>query len=89
MTNQELAEELHKPIIGKFKKWKVHSTFIDSIWGSDLAVMQLISKFNEGIHFLLFIIDIFSKHAWIITLKDRKRIAIANDFQKILQTKFG
>ena len=39
MTNQELAEELHKPIIRKFKKQKVHSPFIDNIWGSDLAVM--------------------------------------------------
>ena len=71
MTNQELAEELHKPIIRKFKKQKVHSPFIDSIWGSDLAVMQLISKFNKGIHFLLCVIDIFSKHALVIPLKDK------------------
>ena len=89
MTNQELAEELHKPIIRKFKKQKVHSPFIDNIWGSDLAVMQLISKFNKGIHFLLCVIDIFSKHALVIPLKDKKRIAITNAFQKILQTKYG
>ena len=44
ITNKELAEELHKPIIRNFKKRKVHSPFIDNIWGADLANMQLISK---------------------------------------------
>ena len=41
--NRQLAEELHKPIIRKFKKRKVHSTSKDNIWGADLADMQLIS----------------------------------------------
>ena len=43
ILNKELAEELLKPIIRKFKKRKVHSTFIDNIWCADLADMQLIS----------------------------------------------
>ena len=55
MTNKELAEELHKAIIRKFEKSKVHSSFIDNIWGADLAEMQLLSKFNIGIRFLLFV----------------------------------
>ena len=58
MSNQELAEELHKPIIRKFEKRNVHSSFIDIIWGADLADMQLVSKFNKGICFLLCVIDI-------------------------------
>ena len=45
MSDQQLAEELHKPIIKKFKKRKVKSHFIDNISGVDLAVMQLINKF--------------------------------------------
>ena len=49
--NEELAEELHKPIIRKFKKKKVYSAFKDNIWASDLADMQLISKFNQGFKF--------------------------------------
>ena len=53
ISNKELAEELHKPIIRKFNKRKVHSPFIDNIWGTDLAYMQLISKFNKGFRFLL------------------------------------
>ena len=44
--NIQLADELHKPIIRKFKKRKVHSSFRDNIWGVDLADMQLLSKFN-------------------------------------------
>ena len=58
ISNKELAEELHKPIIRKFKKRKVHSRFIDNIWGADLADMQLITKFNKGFRFLLCVIDI-------------------------------
>ena len=45
--NEQLAEELHKPIIRKFKKRKVYSTFKDYIWGADLADMQLTSKVNK------------------------------------------
>ena len=43
----ELAEELHKPVIKKFEKQKMHSSFTDNIWGADLADIQLISKFNK------------------------------------------
>ena len=48
-------------------------------WGSDLANGQLISKFNEGTHFLLCVIDIFSKYTWVIPLKDKKGITIINE----------
>ena len=82
--NMQLAEELHKPIIRKFEKRKVYSSFRDNIWGADLADMQLISKFNKGFRFLLCVIDIFSKYAWVIPLKDKKGISIVNAFQKIL-----
>ena len=48
------------------KKKKVKSPFIDNIWGADLADMQLISKFNKGIHFLSCVINIFGKCEWVI-----------------------
>ena len=83
--NEKLAKELHKPIIRKFKKRKVYSGFKDNIWGADLADMQLISKFNKGFRFLLCVIDIFSKYAWVVPLKDKKGITIINAFQKILK----
>ena len=55
----ELVEELLGLIIRKFEKKKVHSPFIDNIWG-DLANTQFISKFNKEIHFLLYAVLIFS-----------------------------
>ena len=64
--NYQLANELHKPIIRKFKKRKVYSGFKDNIWGADLADMQLISKFNKGFRVLLCVIDNFSKNAWVV-----------------------
>ena len=70
--NIQLADEPHQPIIRKFKKRKVYSSFKDNIWGADLDDMQLLSKFNKGFRFLLCVIDIFSKYAWVISLKDKK-----------------
>ena len=72
MSNKELAKELHKPIIAKFKIRKLYSSFIDSIWGADLANIQLTNKFNKGIRFLLYVIDNFSKYVWVILLKEKK-----------------
>ena len=71
--NEQLAEELHKPIIRKFNKRKVYSAFKDNIWAADLVDMQLISKFNKGFRFLLCVIDIYRKYAWVVPLKDKKR----------------
>ena len=83
--NEQLDEELHKPIIRKFKKREVYSAFKDNIWAADLADMQLISKFNKGFRFLLCVIDIYSKYAWIVPVKDEKGISIVNAFQSILK----
>ena len=52
--------------------------------GSDLPDMLLISKFNKGFRFLLCVIYIFSLHAWIVPLKDKKGVTITYAFQKIL-----
>ena len=84
ISNKELANELHKPIIRKFEKRKVRSPFIDNIWGADLAVMQLISKFNKEFAFLLCVVDIYSKYAWVVLLKEKQGITITNAFQRIL-----
>ena len=62
-SNFQLANELHKPIIRKFKKRKVYSSNRDNIWGVDLADMQSLSKYNKGIKYLLCAIDLFSKYA--------------------------
>ena len=47
--------------------------------------MQLLSKFNKGFRFLLCVVDIYSKYAWVILLKDKKGGSIVNTFQKVLK----
>ena len=69
--NYQLANELHKPIIRKFKKRKVYSSFRDNIWGVDLADMQSLSKYNKGNKCLLCAIDLFSKYL-VVPIKDKK-----------------
>ena len=83
--NQQLAEELHKPITKKFEKRKVHTAFKDNIWDADLADMQLLSKYNKRIRFLLCVIDIFSKYAWVVPLKDEKGVSIVTAFEIIFK----
>ena len=82
--NQQLANELQEPIKKKFKKLKVYSSFKYNIWGADLEGMQLISRYTNAIQFLLCLIDIYSKNAWIVLLKDKKGITTTNTFPKNL-----
>ena len=84
-SNKIFAEELHKPVIKKFNKRKVYSQFRDNIWEVDLADMQSLSKKNKGIKYLLCAIDLFSKYAFVVPLKDKKGISIANAFNKIIK----
>ena len=80
-----LADELRKPVIKKFNKRKIYSQFKDNIWGVDLADMQSLSRKNKGIKYLLCAIDLFSKYAFVVPLKDKKGISIVNAFDKIIK----
>ena len=84
-NNKILAEELHKPVIKNFNKRKVDSQFKNNIWGVDLVDMTLLSKQNKNIKYLLCAIDLFSKHAFVVPLKDKKGISITNAFNKIIK----
>ena len=85
LTNSQLANELHKAIIRKFKKRTVYSSYKDNIWDVDLGDTQLISKHNKGIRYLLCVIDLFSKYAWVAPLKDKKGVSTVNAFQSVLK----
>ena len=85
--NDQLVNELHKPIIRKFKKTKVYSSYKDNIWGVDLADMQSLGKYSKGIKYLLCTTDLFSKDAWVIPTKDKKGTSIVNAFKKITSEK--
>ena len=66
------------------QKRKVYSPFRDNIWRVDWADMQSLSKYNKWNKYLLCAIDLFSKFAWVVHLKDKKRVSIVNTFQKII-----
>ena len=72
-------------LLKNLKKRKVYSQFKDNIWGVDLADMQSLSRKNKGIKYLLCAIDLFSKYAFVILLKDKKGISIVNAFDKIIK----
>ena len=89
--NQQLANELHKSVVRKFKRRGVCFSFTSNISGGgvggvDLADMQLISKYNKGIRYVLCAIDVFSKYVWVVPIKDKKGVIIVNAFQKILDS---
>ena len=84
-SSSVLSDELHKPVITKFNKIKLYSQFKDNIWGVDLADMQSLSRKNKGIKYLLCAIDLFSKYAFVIPLKDKKGISTVNAFNKIIK----
>ena len=67
---RHLMEALHKPNIKKLEKRKARSSFKESIWGADLVDLQVRSKYDKGLRFLLFLIDSYSKYAWYVSLKD-------------------
>ena len=80
-----LADVRHQSIIRKFNKRKVYSQFKDNIWGVDLADMQSLSRKNEGIKYLLCVIDLYSKYAFVIPLKGKNGISIVNAFNKTIK----
>ena len=62
----------------------MYSSFKDNIWGVDLADMQSLGRYNKGFKYLLCAIDLFSKYAWVIPIKDKKGTSIVNAFKKII-----
>ena len=71
-------------MIRKFKKRKIYSSFRENIWSVDIADMQSLSIYKKKIKYLLCTIDLFSKYAWFVLLKDKRGITSVNEFQKII-----
>ena len=80
-----LAEELHKPVKRKFRKRRVLVSGIDKIWAADLADMGALREENEGVNFLLLVIDTFSKYGWIVPLKNKKAQTIVKALKEIFK----
>ena len=81
--NKILSEELHKTKRKNYTRRRIIVNHIDEIFAADLVEMQKFAKLNRGYRYLITCIDIFSKFAWVIPLKDKKGITIKNALQKI------
>lgn len=85
MNEQQIfATEIHKPIRRKFQRRKVIVTKIDEVWGMDLASMETLSEYNNGFKFILCIIDVFSKYAWAIPLKNKTSSSVLNALTTVI-----
>ena len=86
LLNQIINSQMNfiSRLLKKSIKQKVYSSFRDNIWVVDLADVQSLSKYNKGIKYLLCAIDLSSKYAWVVPLKDKRPISIVNAFQKII-----
>ena len=83
--SDQLADELHRPVTKKFRKRKVIVFGIDEIWAADLVDMQAFAKENDGVKYLLTVIDIFSKYGWIIPINDKSGKSVAAAFEKFFK----
>ena len=78
----ELAEDLNKPLIRTFQRRKVNVSGVDEIWAADLIDIPAFSKDNNGINYLLTVIDIFSKLVWIVPLKRKTGQEVERHFRR-------
>ena len=79
-VNEHLAEELHKPVIKKFKRRKVYERFKGNIWAANLAERESLSSKNKKFKYLLYVINVFTKYAWVKPLKDKKGRTVLTAF---------
>ena len=83
-VNEQLVEELHKPVIEKFKRRKFYARFKYNIWATDLAEMGSLSSKTKNVKYLLCVTDVFTKYIWVKLLKDKKGKTVLNAFIKIV-----
>ena len=83
-VNEQLAEELHKPVINKSSRRKIYARFQDNIWAADLSETGSLSSKNKNVKYLLHVIDIFTKYALVKSLKDKKGKTVFNAFIEIV-----
>lgn len=87
MSKRILINELHKSARKNFQRRRVITKGIDDLWQADLVDMSTYAKQNRGFHFLLTVIDTFSKYAWVVPLKNKNAESVTNAMASIFKTK--
>jgi len=72
-------------VIKKIRKRRVYVKGIDEIFAGDVVDMQAFSKYNNGVKYLLTVIDVFSKYGWMKPLKSKTGLEVANALKRILK----
>ncbi len=83
MDAKRYSIELHTPARKNFERRSVSSLFPNEIWGADLLDVSNIKDDNNGINFLLIVIDIYSRYAWAVPLKSKKAKDVLNGFKSL------
>ena len=80
IVNEKVTKEIHTLVIEKLKRRQVYARFKDNIWVADLAEIQSLSSKNKIAKYLLYVIDIFTKYAWVRTLRDKRGKTVLSAF---------
>ena len=85
ILQRDLGYTLHKPRRRRFPTVPVVVFGIDEQWTADLIEVISIAKYNRGYRYLLTVVDVFSKHAWVQPLKSKTGKAVTEAMAKILE----
>ncbi len=83
--DEQFAEEIHHRAVRKFRRRKVIVHRLDEIWGLDLASMESVASHNNGYKFILCIIDVFSKYAWCVPLKNKSATTVLDAVKDVVK----
>ena len=86
LLQKQLPYTLHKPVRRKFQTLTVLVFNRDQQWVADLVEMQKVSHYNNDVHYLLTVIDVLSKYAWVVPLKNKTGKEVVKAFESILKT---
>ena len=81
---QLLAKEVFSPQITKFRRERIIPLYKDETWSADLIEKSSLSKYYNNYKFILTVIDIFTKYAWAVPLKNKSGLSITNGFKIVL-----
>ena len=82
----ELGYTLHKPARRRFPTLRVLVFGPDEQWAADLVDVQQLKKFNKGVNYLLTVVDVFSKYAWVVPIKQKTGLQVASALTDLLKT---
>ena len=77
---------LHRPRRNKFERRRIRTSSVDELWQADLCSMGMLATYNDGVSYLLCVIDTLSKYAWVVCLKSKTANVVKHGFQSIFDS---